>query len=326
MELLNRYLHAVGARLPDAYQEDIVAELRQELLSRIEEREAGLQRPLTEAEVVSLLKACGHPLVVAASYVHGQHLITPALLPFYRFAAQVVIGADLLAHFIYIVGALIFHKPLGQVLSTAWNSLWIVTMYLLGTVTFSALLLDRIGAAKWLAKAWSPRYLPRSSRRRPASVILALDCIAVLGLAAWVSGILPVLTWFAWPLAVRVKPIALWSVAGAVLLLVALAQLATHVAERWTPRLALPCLLSKLIQNVVVLSLAGLLTAARPWVHVSGLDVKALQAFQSALQFAMAIGVGVVTASAAVALAVNARRLSRQACRWASGTAVVGRT
>ncbi len=35
MELLNRYLHAVGARLPDTYREDIVAELRGELLSRI---------------------------------------------------------------------------------------------------------------------------------------------------------------------------------------------------------------------------------------------------------------------------------------------------
>lgn len=43
MELLNRYLHAVGARLPEAYREDIVAELRGELLSRIEEREGELK-------------------------------------------------------------------------------------------------------------------------------------------------------------------------------------------------------------------------------------------------------------------------------------------
>src|SRR5215469_11257696 len=131
MELLNRYLHAVAARLPDAYREDIVAELRGELLSRIEDREAELRRPLTEREVVASLKAYGHPLIVAASYVHGQHLISPALLPFYRFAAQLFIGADLLAHFIYIVLALLFREPVGHVLGTAANSLWIVTMYLL---------------------------------------------------------------------------------------------------------------------------------------------------------------------------------------------------
>ena len=315
MELLNRYLHAVGARLPEAHREDIVAELRQELLSRIEERVAELHRTLNEAELVALLKAYGHPLVVAASYLQGQHFISPALLPFYRFAAQVVIGADLLAHFVYVVVALIFHEPVAQVLSTAWNSLWLVTMYLLGTITFSALLLDRTGAAKWFAKAWSPRYLPRLARRRPASAILVLDCIAVLGLAGWISGVLPVRTWFALSPAVQVTPIALWSVAGAILLLVAIVQLATHVAEGWMPQLSLPCLLSKLFQNAVVLSLVGVLIAARPWTYVSGLDIKGSQAFQGVLELVIAIALGVLTASTAVALAANVLRLRRLARR-----------
>ena len=312
MDLLNRYLHAVGARLPEAYREDIVAELREELLARIEEREGELRRHLTEAEVVALLKAYGHPLVVAASYVHGEHLISPALLPFYRFAAQALIGVDLLVHFVYIVVALIFREPLGHVLGTAANSLWMVTMYLLGAVTFSALILDRLGAARWLAKAWSPRYLPRSAQRSPARIVLLLDTVALIALAGWVSGMIPVWRWIAWPVGSEVHATVPWSIAGAVLLLIVSARLGTHVLERWHSRIALPCLLSKLIQNVVVLALAGALISARPWIRVSGLGPNVAAAFSHALGTTMNIAVGVLAGGAAIALIVNTFRLARR--------------
>lgn len=312
MELLNRYLHAVGARLPEAYREDIVAELRGELLARIEEREGELRRHLTEPELVALLKACGHPLVVAASYVHGEHVISPALLPFYRFAVQALIGVDVLVHLIYVTGALIFRESAGHVLATAANSLWIVTMYLLGVVTFSALVLDRLGAARWLAKAWSPRYLPRSERRSPARIVLVLDTVALIVLAGWVTGVIPIWRWIAWPVGSQVHPTAPWSVAGTVLLLIAAAQLATHLLERWRSRLALPCLLAKLVQNVAVLALAGALISAQPWIRVSGLDPTVGQAFAHALGTTMNIAIGVLVGSATIALLVNTLRLTRR--------------
>jgi len=318
MELLNRYLHAVGARLPERYREDIVAELRGELLSRIEEREAELCRPLTEAEVVALLKACGHPLVVAASYVHGEHLISPALLPFYRFTAKVLIGVAVLVHFIYVVVALLFRESLGHVLGTAVNSLWIVSMYLLGGVTFGALIFDRIGAGRWLARAWSPRYLPRAPRRRAVGALLALDAVAVVALAGWVSGAIPVWTWIARPVAVHVHPIGLWSAAGTVLLLAAVSMLATHAIERSVPRFALACLVAKLLQSLAVLSLAVVLVADRPWLQVSNVDPAVGRAFAAALDLTMEIGVGVLAAAAAVGLGLNLIRL----LRWARRTGV----
>ena len=42
MDLIERYLHAVKTHLPPAQQDDVVAELREDLQSRIEEREAEL--------------------------------------------------------------------------------------------------------------------------------------------------------------------------------------------------------------------------------------------------------------------------------------------
>ena len=51
MDLIERYLAAIGRQLPAKPAADIEAELRDVLLSRVEEQEADLGRPLTEAEL-----------------------------------------------------------------------------------------------------------------------------------------------------------------------------------------------------------------------------------------------------------------------------------
>ena len=56
MDLIERYLHAVKSHLPLKQQEDVVAELADDLRSRIDDRESELGRPLDEAEVVAILK------------------------------------------------------------------------------------------------------------------------------------------------------------------------------------------------------------------------------------------------------------------------------
>jgi hypothetical protein len=86
MELLDRYLHAVKKFLPKEQQDDIVAELSDDLRSQMEDREAELGRPLTEAEQEAVLKAHGHPVIVAGRYrqdrrsvAFGRQLIGPVL-------------------------------------------------------------------------------------------------------------------------------------------------------------------------------------------------------------------------------------------------------
>jgi hypothetical protein len=88
MDLLERYLHAVGQHLPARHRADTLAELRANLEAEIEGREEELDRPLTEAEVAQVLEAHGMPVFVAARYGPQQFLIGPGLFPFYWYTLK----------------------------------------------------------------------------------------------------------------------------------------------------------------------------------------------------------------------------------------------
>src|SRR5665213_3159971 len=83
MDLLERYLQAVGQHLPAKSKNDTLAELRENLLAQIEAREEELGRPLTEAEVATILEEHGRPMLVAMRYLPQQSLIGPELFPIY---------------------------------------------------------------------------------------------------------------------------------------------------------------------------------------------------------------------------------------------------
>jgi len=91
MDLLDRYLAAVAALLPKDQREDIVAELRDTLLNRMEEKEAELGRPLTDKEREAVLKAFGHPIAVAGRFGTQRALIGPELYPFYMFGVKALL-------------------------------------------------------------------------------------------------------------------------------------------------------------------------------------------------------------------------------------------
>src|ERR1700692_2777164 len=90
MELVDRYLKAVGSYLPAAQRDDITKELSENIRSEIEDKEAELGRPLNEAEQEAILKKQGHPLLVAGRYrqdqrslAFGRQWIGPVIFPFY---------------------------------------------------------------------------------------------------------------------------------------------------------------------------------------------------------------------------------------------------
>ncbi len=90
--LLDRYLYAVESALPqNDSRDDIVAEIRDGLQSQAETRASELGRPLTGDEEAALLKAFGHPRVVASRYQPVQYLIGPDLLPFYWTTVRTVL-------------------------------------------------------------------------------------------------------------------------------------------------------------------------------------------------------------------------------------------
>jgi len=88
MELLNRYLQAVGEHLPARSRRDTLAELRANLEAEIEEREEDSGRTLTEAEVAAVLEAHGMPVLVASRYGSQHFLIGPMLFPMYWYTLK----------------------------------------------------------------------------------------------------------------------------------------------------------------------------------------------------------------------------------------------
>src|SRR5260370_97257 len=88
MELLDRYLGAVRKHLPWERQDDIIAELRANLESQVEEKEEELGQPLTAAEAEAWLKEGGPPLQMAARYHTPRYLIGPALFPIYWYVLK----------------------------------------------------------------------------------------------------------------------------------------------------------------------------------------------------------------------------------------------
>ncbi|HXB22422.1 MAG TPA: hypothetical protein VNV88_13615 [Candidatus Solibacter sp.] len=90
MELLDQYLKTIKTFLPKGQQDDIIRELSENLISQMEDKEAELGRPLTEAEQEAVLQQHGNPMVVAGRYqqqgrsvAFGRQLIGPMLFPLY---------------------------------------------------------------------------------------------------------------------------------------------------------------------------------------------------------------------------------------------------
>ena len=90
MDMIDQYLDAVAAQLPEDERDDIIAELRDLILNRFEDKESELGRALNDEERLEILRQIGHPLVVAARYRKGPDtLIGPELFPYWLFAVKV---------------------------------------------------------------------------------------------------------------------------------------------------------------------------------------------------------------------------------------------
>ncbi len=160
--MLDRYLYAVQNDLPkDQPAADIIAEIGDDLQSQMDERSATLGRPLTEEEQAALIKAYGHPRIVAGRYNRVQYLVGPETFPFYfstlRLVLVVVVTIELLAG---AISSLVTHNGFlfFEALGAAWNSL----IWIFGIVTVVFALGERThDRASFLNPfKWDPRRLP----------------------------------------------------------------------------------------------------------------------------------------------------------------------
>ena len=197
MDLIDRYLAAVGVLLPRDQREDITAELRDALETRAEEKQAELGRPLTLDEESELLQAFGHPLAVAGRYGRRQYLIGPELYPLYVFALKVLIA--IIAASSLVVGGVaeaLHPGDWGAAVRATLGAFWHGAAAAIASVTISAAVLERYNISLGFLGRWRPSDLPKSpalALRRPQTRLEHLAGILVQTLfILWRIHLLPV--------------------------------------------------------------------------------------------------------------------------------------
>ena len=167
MELLERYLQAIGQYLPVETRDDTLAELRANLLDTIEAKAEQLERPLTDAETGEILRAHGKPEVVALRYLPQRSLIGPSIYPFYMLTLRKVVPLVSFIFFIVLAVKLIAHgnTPAEWAAMITQGVLGVVPVLLLNaaivTIVFAVIeSCHRDHKAKCGAETWDPTKLP----------------------------------------------------------------------------------------------------------------------------------------------------------------------
>lgn len=146
MDLIEEYLKAVAVLLPRAQRDDIVAELRDMILTRVEAREEELGRALTPDEVEAVLREIGHPLVVAARYSEGpQHAVGPLLYPYWLFGVKVVIAIEAVVALVIFITGSFAHGDVSYAFGRALITSVSGAATLIGFATIAAWLIERQG-------------------------------------------------------------------------------------------------------------------------------------------------------------------------------------
>ncbi|WP_419320100.1 hypothetical protein ACN2C7_04475 [Caulobacter sp. ErkDOM-E] len=145
MDLLDRYLGAIAALLPAGQRQDIVAELRDVLMSRIEEKEAQQGRPLDKKALEALFRDFGHPLAVAGRYGPQRALIGVELYPFYIFAVKVALAIALVVGVIPAVvqGLTGAHGGMAGIPSRVIHDFIPTALQLIGVITIIGAMVER---------------------------------------------------------------------------------------------------------------------------------------------------------------------------------------
>jgi hypothetical protein len=184
MDLLDRYLQAVRFWLPRAQQQDIIAELGDDLRSQIEDKESRLGCALNDDEMVALLRQAGHPMRVAGRYQPQQSLIGPTLFPLYKFVLKMATFVYLVPWILVWIALAIFVPSLHH---EGWATLLRIPLVVFAIITLAFALLERFQSRLSRLEKWDPRKLPAAPKRkdrvsRVASVFeLAFNLLFVVG-------------------------------------------------------------------------------------------------------------------------------------------------
>jgi len=316
MELLDRYLHAVKFWLPRDQQDDIIAELSEDLRAQIEERENQLGRKLNDNEVADLLKRRGQPLLVANGFLPQHSLIGPVLFPIYMLVLKIAALCFLIPRILVLIGFFLFDpkyhtEGFGALIGRTWSELWFGGFVTFGIVTLVFAILEQTQHnSGWLEK-WDPLKLPKAkdTRKIPraSSVFeVVIGIIAVMWLVEIAtSGI--VLNQTDLRITLTMAGREFWWVL-AVMAMFGTAMSAVNLFRPfWTRgRLAI-----RVVQDLVSTLVFGLMAKAGVLIVLSGASIPAAKAVQvnAAVNAWVSISVAITAAICAVVTIVDTVRL-----------------
>ena len=198
MDILDRYLQAIGEYLPAASKDDTLAELRANLLALIEDREEQLGRRLNEDELIEIIRNHGRPIVVASRYRPQQSLIGPEVFPFYLLALRRSLPLVILFYVCAQAVSLLFQDhgraDIGAAIGAA-------VVHLPGTLfVFWGVMTAVFMGIEWacrhygtsISQQWDPRDLPRVEKNQgkaPSLVGGIADLIVSAVMLLWLLAI-----------------------------------------------------------------------------------------------------------------------------------------
>lgn len=293
MDLIARYLGAVRRNLPARNADDIVAELRDALASRIEDREEALGRPLDDGETVAEIKQFGHPLVVAGRFRKQQWLIGPDVFPFYLSVARIVlltIAALVVA--VGLIQVLLGGRDPIQALLQTIGSLATSLLFGLAIVTIVFVVLERTGFPVEHIAVWDPTQLPDLGDEQPGPWKSAAEVALSLAFLLWWAGLFR-LPFPAGSAEFRIEPAPIFAELYLPILILAAARLVHNLIQWLRPRWKLVLGVTGGLTAVGGLVLLALLYRAGHWATIVPTGIPPVQAadLETSLNLALRIAI-----------------------------------
>lgn len=305
-DLLDRYLAAVGRNLPAGPRTDILAELRDELLTTLEIREAAAGRPLTRQEVEAVLLEAGNPLVVAGRYRRVQHVVGPEVFPVWWLAVKTTLGV--LAG-IYLVVAILNDGlgPGGPDIEI--GGFFGSSMFAVGLITLGAMAVEQLNLQRYVYR-WRPGQLPPADVKGKSPFERVVEIGMGVVFVLWWTGAIrfgnrlgeitvdlgPVFTAWFWPV-----------------LVYSVFDIGVSVAGLLRPGWARANAVLTVVRGAAAMAVFGGLLQAGHWLVISSdtLPAAALAEAQAHFDAGMRIGLLATVAGLAIAVGLDSLKLWR---------------
>lgn len=297
MDLIDRYLAAIARRLPADKATDIVAEIQDDLLSRIEAREEALGRPLDRREVSALIKEMGHPLIVAARYRPAQYLIGPDAFPFFVATLRIVAMFLVVALAVGAGANMVFgHVPLARAIAQGVSGLLSSAMLTFGTVVAIFYALERAGFPADHLRKWRPEQLPATRDKRPSAWGSAFEVAVGLYAILWWCGAAPLPLIYTNVKGLTLVPDPFWATLWWPVLALMVARLAYNLVQWLRPRWKVARGALSVAAALGGLALLAVIHQAGHWIsaHSTTMPAHELMELDRAVNLALGIAIIVV--------------------------------